>query len=108
MSPQARGRQPRGDRMRVDAAPHTSTLRDYLQVVRRRRWIILQAVLLVPVAAVLFSLQQDKQYEASAQVLLSRQNLANSLTGTQDPTVYIQADRLAQTQADVARVPTIV
>lgn len=94
--------------MRLEAPGHGSTLRDYLQVVRRRRWIILQAVVLVPFAAVLFSLHQDKQYEASAQVLLSRQNLATALTGTQDPTVYIQADRLAQTQADVARVPTIV
>lgn len=93
--------------MRADAASHASTLRDYLQVVRRRRWIILQAVLLVPLAAVLFSLQQEKKYEAAATVLLSRQNLANSLTGTQDPNLYIQADRLAQTQADVARVPTI-
>jgi capsular exopolysaccharide synthesis family protein len=40
-------------------------------------------------------------------VLLSRQNLANALTGAQDPTVYVQADRVAQTQAEVARVPGV-
>jgi Mrp family chromosome partitioning ATPase/capsular polysaccharide biosynthesis protein len=76
-------------------------------VVRRRKWVILQAVVLVPFAAIAFSLHQPKKYEASAQVLLSRQNLATSLTGAQDPSVYVQADRIAQTQADVARVPTI-
>ncbi len=95
--------------MRADnSGNHASTLRDYLNVVRRRKWIILQAIILVPLAAVVFSLQQQKKFESSAQVLLSRQNLANSLTGTQDPTQFVQADRLAQTQADVARVPTIL
>src|SRR5713101_8607377 len=94
----------RGRIMREDGTTHhASTLRDYLHVVRRRKWIILQAVVLVPFAAVAFSLHQQKKYEASAQVLLSRQNLATSLTGAQDPSVYIQADRIAQTQADVAR-----
>jgi len=83
------------------------TLRDYLSVVRRRAWAIASVALLVPLAALLFSLHQQHLYQASSQALLSRQNLANSLTGTQDPTLYVQADRLAQTQADVARVPTI-
>lgn len=34
----------------------SATLRDYLLVARRRKWIILQAVVLVPAAAVAFSL----------------------------------------------------
>jgi Mrp family chromosome partitioning ATPase/capsular polysaccharide biosynthesis protein len=80
-----------------------ATLRDYLQVVKRRKWVIVQAVVLVPLAAVLFSLQQTPKYQATADVLLSRQNLANSLNGIQDPTASTQADRLAQTQADLAR-----
>ena len=56
---------------------HAATLRDYLQVVRRRKWIILTAVVLVPLAAVAFSLHQQKLYQASAQVLLNSQNLAS-------------------------------
>src|SRR3954465_10933627 len=81
----------RGDRMKTDVVNnHASTLRDYVAVARRRKWIILQALVLVPVAALLFSLHQQKRYEASAQVLLSRQNLANTLNGIQDPTVYTQ------------------
>ena len=88
-------------------AAHAATLRDYLHVVRRRKWIILQAVVLVPLAALLFSLNQEKLYQAQAQVLLSSQNLAAQLTGTQVTGVSLQPDRIAQTQADVARVPEL-
>src|SRR3954447_3263146 len=84
-----------------------STLRDYLHVVRRRKWVILQAAIVVPVAALAFSLHQQPRYQASAQVLLSQQDLGNQLTGTQDTSVYTPADRRAQTQADLARVPAV-
>src|SRR5919197_1689729 len=84
-----------------------TTVRDYLSVVRRRKWIILQALVLVPAAAVFFSLQQERLYQATAEVLIGRQNLAASLTGTVDPTVYQQADRIIQTQAELARVPDV-
>jgi polysaccharide biosynthesis transport protein len=84
-----------------------STLRDYLRVVRRRRWVIVQAVVLVPLAAVVLSLQQQHRYQGSAEVLLSQQNLALQLNGAQDPTLLQPADRTAQTQADLARVPTV-
>jgi uncharacterized protein involved in exopolysaccharide biosynthesis len=84
-----------------------STLRDYLQVVRRRKWVIVQAVILVPVAAVLFSIRQPAQYSASAEVLLSQQDLGSALTATQDTNIYTPADRRAQTQADLARVPSV-
>jgi Mrp family chromosome partitioning ATPase/LPS O-antigen subunit length determinant protein (WzzB/FepE family) len=85
-----------------------ATLRDYLQVVRRRKWVILAAILLVPAAALAFSLLQQKRYEGSAQVLLSQQDLGSVLTRTQvnmssaDP-----ADRQTQTQQQLARVPNV-
>ena len=85
-----------------------STLRDYLQVLRRRKWIVLTAVVVVPVAAYLFSAQQQSKYRATAEVLLSRQNLSQSLNGVQDPSLSIQPDRLAQTQADLAQVPPVI
>jgi tyrosine-protein kinase len=88
-------------------ASDSTTLRDYLNVVRRRKWIILLALVLVPAAAILFSLQQERLYQANAEVLIGRQNLAASLTGTVDPTVYQQADRIIQTQANLARVPDV-
>ena len=93
--------------MTGSSAGHAATLRDYLHVVQRRKWIILQAVVLVPLAAVLFSLHQQSLYQAQAQVLLSAQNLAAQLTNTQSTGINLQPDRIAQTQAGVARVPAI-
>lgn len=87
---------------------HGPALQDYLRVVRRRKWVIVEVVLVVTLASVLFSLRQEHMYRASSQVLLSDQNLASALTGTQQSTgVSLQADRVAQTQADLARVPDV-
>jgi succinoglycan biosynthesis transport protein ExoP len=84
-----------------------STLRDYLQVVRRRKWIIVAAVVLVPLAAVLHARQQPKVYQSSAEVYISHQNLANTLTGTSSSTIYEPPERILQTQADTARAPRL-
>jgi uncharacterized protein involved in exopolysaccharide biosynthesis len=82
-------------------------LRDYLTTLRRRKWLIAQAVVLLPAVAIALSLHQQKLFRAHAEVLLSHQNLANQLTGTSDPTQFQQPDRVAQTQADLARVPEV-
>ena len=52
------------------------SLRDYLRILRRRKWVVLLAAVLVPVSAVLVTHQQPPRYEASADVLLNRQSLA--------------------------------
>ncbi len=64
-------------------------------------------VVLVPLVVVAFSFLQQNEYKASAGVLLSSQNLAAQLTGTQSTGINLQPDRIAATQADVARVPEI-
>jgi succinoglycan biosynthesis transport protein ExoP len=88
---------------------HGGTARDYLQVLRRRKWIVLQALILVPAVAVGLSLRQSPRYEAQAEVLLTHQSFAALLTNTQDPNANQQfSDRIAATQADLARVPTVV
>ncbi len=84
-----------------------STLHAYLQVVRRRGWLVALMTGLVTVAAIGFSLLQEDRYRASAEVLLSRQNLASTLTGTADPAVFQDAARFAETQADIARAPVV-
>jgi succinoglycan biosynthesis transport protein ExoP len=89
------------------ASARGTALRDYLRVVRRRKWIILQAVVLVPLVAVGLSLQQRTMYRASAEVLLPTQNVVTQLSGVTDPSVYQSPDRRAQTQADLARVPAV-
>jgi succinoglycan biosynthesis transport protein ExoP len=85
---------------------HGASLRDYLRVVRRRKWIILQAVLLVPAVAVGLSLRQEKVYKATSQVLLVQQNPADQFNGINQAGAQ-PADRQAQTQADLARVPQV-
>jgi polysaccharide biosynthesis transport protein len=82
------------------------TLRDYLEVLKRRKWVVLLLLVLVPVVAVLLSLRQPALYEASAQVLISRENLATQLEGLTDPTTA-DPGRTTQTQAQLARVPEV-
>jgi uncharacterized protein involved in exopolysaccharide biosynthesis len=66
----------------------------------------LQAVLLVPAVAVGLSLRQEKVYKATSQVLLVQQNPADQFNGINQSSVP-PADRQAQTQADLARVPEV-
>ena len=57
-----------------DTDSKRSNLQDRLRVVRRRKWIFLQAVILVPAAAVAYSFHQQALYSASADVLINSQN----------------------------------
>jgi uncharacterized protein involved in exopolysaccharide biosynthesis len=84
-----------------------ASLRDYLGVVRRRKWIVLQAVVLVPIAALLYTMRGEPLYQASAEVLLNRQNLALTLTGTADPVASQAPERHLATQARLAKVPVV-
>ena len=84
-----------------------SSLHDYLNVLRRRKWLVLEAVIIVPAVAIALSLLQTPKYQASAEVLLSRQNLAALLNNSTDQSLTGDPARLAQTQADLARVPEV-
>lgn len=84
-----------------------SSLRDYLLVLRRRKWLLLLSIVVVPAVAVALSLRQKPEYQASAEVLLSRQNLAALLNNLPDQTLSGDPTRLAETQADLARVPEV-
>jgi capsular exopolysaccharide synthesis family protein len=88
----------------VDERP--STLRDYLDVLWRRKWIVLQALVLVPVAAVLWSLREPPLYRASAAVLVNMQNLPANLQNVPDP-LQFDSTRNMRTQAELARVPEV-
>jgi polysaccharide biosynthesis transport protein len=89
----------------VESKPftHLTTLSDYVGVLRRRKWIIIQALVVVPLGAILLSISQDARYSASAEVLLNRENLASTLTGTTDPLLFQDPNRLFATQASIAR-----
>jgi Mrp family chromosome partitioning ATPase len=83
------------------------TLHDYFRVVRRRKWVVVQAALLLPLAAVAFSLHQKKLYEASADVLLNSENVAAAVPGAPSTGLSQEPERITQTQALVARVPEV-
>src|SRR5581483_10179129 len=79
-------------------------LSDYLRILRRRKWYVVATTILVAALAVAFSVRQSKVYEAQAQVLLSRTDLASAVAGVpQDPALSEDPARYAQTQATVAR-----
>jgi succinoglycan biosynthesis transport protein ExoP len=85
------------------------TLRHYLAVLRRRKWTVVLATIAVPAAAVLFSLHQQKLYQASAEVMVNNQDLVATLTNVNGGSIsQTDADRYLQTQAKLARVPTVV
>ena len=73
-------------------------------------WIVVQAVVIVTLAAVLFSVRQDARYEASADVLLRSQTLPSTLTGIADPNApsyWVDPARVASTQVALARLPVM-
>jgi Mrp family chromosome partitioning ATPase/capsular polysaccharide biosynthesis protein len=81
------------------------TLLSHLGVLARRKWVVLVALVITPVVALVIALRQTPLYQGTAEVLLNHQNLAASVSGVPDS----NADpvRVAQTQADLARVPEV-
>jgi Mrp family chromosome partitioning ATPase/capsular polysaccharide biosynthesis protein len=83
-------------------------LRHYLDILRKHRMIALVAITFVPLAALLFSVFQAPAYQATAEVLLSGENIPANLSGVQDPAGDQLTERYVQTQAGLARSPEIV
>lgn len=89
---------------------HDLGLRDYLQILSRRKWIVLLALVIVPLAAVAFSLNQTKVYRSSADVLIRYQTLPSTLSGVTDPNSSAYSTdptRSANTQLQIAQLPVI-
>ena len=84
-----------------------TVLRRYLEVLQRRKWVVAVAVLVTPAVALALSSSQARSYRATAEVLLSDQNLAAVLTNTTDPQQSQLPDRYAQTEAELAGKPAV-
>jgi len=78
-------------------------LSHYLGVLRRRKRVIIGSTVLVTALTLMFSLQEAKVFQSSAQVLINRQDLSATLTGTQNPSLNEDPARYAATQAALAR-----
>lgn len=73
-----------------------------LRIVRRRKWVVLQAIIVVPVLALGFSLAQEDEYTASA-TLLFRQ----TPVGVQDAEDVIDPTREAATNGQLVGLPVV-
>jgi capsular exopolysaccharide synthesis family protein len=83
-----------------------SAFRDWLSLLLRQRWILLAAVVVVPVIAFWVSHSEPALYEASATVLVNQQNTA-AATLNLNAVAASPPDRYAATQAALARVGTV-
>jgi len=92
----------------MPAESHTEpqTLTGYLRIIRRRKWAVVQMLLLGPLVAVVISLRQTPAYEASAGVLLSLQPTANVTQS--GPAAPEDPVRVVQNQAQIARALPVV
>ena len=94
--------------MAEQASQHdASSLSTYLRVLRRRKWIVIVCALLVPLAAFFFSARQEKIYQSSAEVYLNKQDIGSALTGIDNQTLFVDEDRAAETQVNLASVPAV-
>jgi succinoglycan biosynthesis transport protein ExoP len=73
-----------------------------LKVARRRKWVILQATIVVPVLALIFSLSQTKEYTATATLLFR----ASPATATESTSIT-DPSREAATNGELVGLPVV-
>ncbi len=78
-----------------------AALRSFIRVVRRRLPLLIVCMVVVPVVALAWSLQQDKEYSSSASLLFRTTNIDQSLTGTSFFSGGEDATRQAQTNVNL-------
>jgi non-specific protein-tyrosine kinase len=79
-------------------------LRDYLNVISARRWVIIRAVVVVALAALIWSLLQPAVYEGEAKVLISETGSGSEIFGSLGLDISSQAERGLQTQVQLMQV----
>jgi succinoglycan biosynthesis transport protein ExoP len=87
--------------MEQHAQQHERTIGEYVAILRRRKWVVLQAAILVPIVAYALSSSKPKLFEASADVLLT-----SSVTSVASPLSNDTAS-IIQTQTQLAISPGI-
>lgn len=84
------------------AEPQPLELRHYLDILKRQRWLIVEAVVLVAFVAGVFSALQTPVYQATADVLL-RPNDPREQIADQATRAPVDLDRYASGQVDVIK-----
>lgn len=72
------------------------------RIIRRRKWIILQATIIVPVIALLFSLAQEKEYTATATLLFRPPPVSVA-----ESTSVVDPSREAATNGELVGLPVV-
>lgn len=84
-----------------------STLRHYLEALWRRKWLVLAPLVLLPLVTFLASRSEPPVYEASADVLVNRQEAATTSVIGQTPALD-DPSRTMDTQVLLAGVPEVL
>lgn len=84
---------------------HETAIRDYLRILWQRKWIALIPIFLVPLAALYFSFNQERLYQATSEVSVRSQNSA--LNALNFATAYEDPDRFLQDQIERARTQDV-
>jgi capsular exopolysaccharide synthesis family protein len=79
-------------------------LRDYLNVIFARKWVIIQAVVVVTLTALIVSLLQPAVYEGEAKVLISEKGSSADIFGSLGLDFSSQPERGLQTQVQLMQV----
>jgi polysaccharide biosynthesis transport protein len=93
--------------MTMASGSREQTITDYLAVIRRHKWVIIVAVLVVPTVAYVMSSSTPKLFRATSDVLLNRQDVAATLTGIPTGSTSDDPFRYARTQARLAEAPAV-
>ena len=94
--------------MTMHTGSREQTIADYLSVVRRYKWVIIVAALVVPAVAYVMSAREPKVYRDKAEVLLNRQDLGATITGLPTQSTVQDPYRYARTQAKLAEAPAVL
>ena len=97
----------KGSSLAYHSAEERATPAMYIGVLRRRKWIILLFALVVPMAAFIVSARQEALYQSSAEVYLNKQDIGSAVTGIENQTLFANEDRAAETQVNLASLPTV-
>jgi tyrosine-protein kinase len=88
-------------------SPSGNEIGAQLRMLRRRKWIVIHAAIIVPLVAAAWSLHQQPRYQAVASVLLTNESALTGVAAAGGGTAS-SPDRRAQTEADLARMQPVV
>lgn len=85
-----------------------STIFDVIGVLSRRWWLIVLLTLVGGLVAFVYTVRQEKVYQADATTLVQRQSLAKSLNNIVDPGAQVnEGPRVLEAQAQLAQSPAV-